>query len=268
MSKVVENSDNLTFNDVLHECPKVKGIDVISTLKHFAIVTYAVSPSRLEHLLPKRFVLDTVEIAGEEKALLSIVPFYDLDFRSALLNFPKLSMGQTNYRIYVIDTKTQEKVVWFIGTTLDSWSALVPVLFWKLPWYRGKITFTCDYDEEKQLYKHYLMQTQSDWAPATLTLTQEEDTELCLEGFSDEESALVYLTHPLKGYFHRRDGKVGSYNVWHERLELKPAKLIEAHFELLSRMNILSKEEQQVPHSVLVQDETEFTIFLPPKTLD
>ena len=255
----------LTFDQVLHECPKTKGIDVVSTLKHFAIVTYAVPPSRLEHLLPKEFVLDTVEIEGESKALLSVVPFYDLDFRPATLNFPKLSMGHTNYRIYVIDTQTQEKVVWFIGTTLDSWSSVVPVLFWKLPWYRGKMHFSCEYDADVERYTKYHMTTTSDWAPATLTLTQEEEMPLSLAGFDNDESALVFLTHPLKGYFHRRDGKVGSYAVWHKQLEVKPATLEHAHFELLSRMKILSEEEQQHPHSVLVQAETEFTIFLPPK---
>jgi len=255
----------LNFYDVLHPCPQTKGIDVVSTLQHFAIVTYAVHPSRLEHLLPKRFKLDTVEIEGETKALLSVVPFYDLDFRPALLNFPKLSMGQTNYRIYVVDTKTGEKVVWFIGTTLDSWSTVVPAWVWKLPWYRGKIDFDCNYDEKRKLYRDYSMTTTSDWAPAHLKLTQEENIPFVLEGFTDEESALAFLTHPLTGYYHRRDTKVGTYAVWHERLQVKPAKLISAHFELLSRMNILTQKEQQHPHSVLVQAETEFTIFLPPK---
>ena len=196
----------LNFYDVLHPCPQTKGIDVVSTLQHFAIVTYAVHPSRLEHLLPKRFKLDTVEIEGETNALLSVVPFYDLDFRPALLNFPKLSMGQTNYRIYVVDTKTDEKVVWFVGTTLDSWSTVVPAWVWKLPWYRGKIDF----------------------------------------------------------YYNIR---LGTYAVWHERLQVKSAKLISAYFELLSRINILTQKEQQHPHSVLVQAETEFTIFLPPKVV-
>ena len=254
----------LNFYDILHPCPQTKGIDVVSTLQHFAIVTYAVDPSRLEHLLPKRFKLDTVEIEGETKALLSVVPFYDLDFRPALLNFPKLSMGQTNYRIYVVDSKSGEKVVWFIGTTLDSWSTVVPAYVWKLPWYRGRIQFSCDYDAVNQVYKTYSMTTTSDWAPAHLKLKQEVEMPFTLEGFEGKESALVFLTHPLTGYFHRQDGKVGTYGVWHKQLQVKPAKLISAHFELLSKINILTQVEQQHPHSVLVQAEAEFTIFLPP----
>jgi len=86
-----------------------------------------------------------------------------------------------------------------------------------------------------------------------------------LSGFPDNESGLVTLTHPLVSFYYRRDGSLGSYRVWHQQLMLQPAKLIKAKFGLLSRMGLVSAEEQQVPHSVLVAPIVEFTIYLPPK---
>ena len=118
--------NSLKLNDFLNSRPVPKGIDVLCKLKHFAIITYAVDPARFAGLFPDRFKLDTVEINSEEKALISVVPFIDVDFTSAVYSFPKFTMGQTNYRIYIIDKQTNERCVWFLGTTLDSWTLAIP----------------------------------------------------------------------------------------------------------------------------------------------
>ena len=133
---------SLKIKDFLHERPKPSGLDVVCKLQNFAIITYAVSPERFNGLIPPRFKLDTVVINGEEKALISVVPFIDVDFTSAVVPFPKFRMGQTNYRVYIIDTKTQERCVWFLGTTLDSWTVMVPRFFWKLPWHSERSHLT------------------------------------------------------------------------------------------------------------------------------
>ena len=111
------------------------------------------------------------------------------------------------------------------------------------------------------------MQTTSDWAPASVVLSQAKNIETKLDGFSDTESGLVYLTHPLAGFYHRRDGKLGTYRVWHKRLEVSFAKLESANFGLLTRLNLVSLQEQQQPYSVLIEPLNEFTIYLPPQTV-
>jgi hypothetical protein len=259
---------SLKIKDFLHERPKPSGLDVVCKLQNFAIITYAVSPERFNGLIPPRFKLDTVVINGEEKALISVVPFIDVDFTSAVVPFPKFRMGQTNYRVYIIDTKTQERCVWFLGTTLDSWTVMVPRFFWKLPWHSGKVTFDCEYNEEKQQFTRYKMQTEAEWAPASVELVQVLDMPLNLSGFPDNETGLVYLTHPLAGFYYRRDQKLGTYRVWHKQLLVRPAQLLSANFGLLSRMNLVAPEEQQAPHSVLVQPVNEFTIYLPPSVIN
>ncbi|MBT2773620.1 DUF2071 domain-containing protein [Halomonas sp. ISL-60] len=255
------------FEDYLIKRPKPKGIDVLCGLKHFAIITYAVPARRFEGLFPERFVLDAVEIDGQAMGLISVVPFIDVDFTSAVFPFPKFTMGQTNYRIYIIDKNTGERCVWFLGTTLDSWTLVVPRYLWNLPWHAGKVSFDCMYDETTGLYSHYRMKTASKWAEASVELEQSPESAFNFPGFPDTESALVYLTHPLAGFYYRRDGKLGSYRVWHKELEVKPATVKTARFKLLSDLDIVHLEEQSSPYSVLIEPINEFTIYLPPTVI-
>lgn len=255
------------LKDYLIARPKPKGIDVLCSLKHFAIITYAVPSERFKGLFPDRFQLDTVEVDGQPMGLISVVPFIDVDFTSAVFPFPKFTMGQTNYRIYIIDTKTGERCVWFLGTTLDSWTLAVPRYLWNLPWHAGKVNFDCQLNETTGLYDRYCMTTASSWAEASVELTQSSDDTFNFPGFPDTESALVYLTHPLAGFYYRRDNKLGTYRVWHKALDVKPAKLKSAQFKLLSNLNLVTESEQQTPYSVLIEPINEFTIYLPPTVI-
>lgn len=255
------------LQDYLIERPRPKGIDVLCGLQHFAIITYAVPADRFQGIFPARFRLDTVEVDGQAMGLISVVPFIDVDFTSAVFPFPKFTMGQTNYRIYIIDTDTGERCVWFLGTTLDSWTLAVPRYLWNLPWHSGKVSFDCSINEISGLYDKYHMETTSDWAEASVSLTQDESDLLNFPGFPDIESALVYLTYPLAGFYYRRDGKLGTYRVWHKELKVKPAKLESAKFKLLSNLGFVNQSEQSSPYSVLIEPLNEFTIYLPPTVI-
>lgn len=257
----------LKFQDFLHPRPKPRGLDVQCKLQHFALITYAIDPIRFKDIIPVRFKLDTIQYQGKEQALMSVVPFVDVDFTSAVYPFPNFTMGQTNYRVYVVDQETQERCVWFIGTTLDSWTLIVPRHLWQLPWHPASFEFDCQQDNAG-LYTQYKMQTQSAWASSALHLTQSGSDDWNYAGFPNLESYQVFLTHPLAGFYHRRDGKLGTYRVWHERLQPKPAQLLHAKFELLARMKLVSFEDQLQPYSVLIEPVNEFTIYLPPTVIE
>ncbi len=256
------------MKDYLIDRPKPKGIDVVCGLKHFSIITYAVPAARFHGIFPERFELDTISINGQEMGLVSVVPFIDVDFTSAAFPFPRFTMGQTNYRIYIIDRSTGEKCVWFLGTTLDSWTLSVPRYLWNLPWHKGKVSFECNFNESTGLYERYKMDTLSTWAPASVELTQLEDNPSNFPGFPDTESALVYLTHPLAGFYYRRDGRLGTYRVWHNELKVRPAFLKSAKFGLLADLGIVKLSEQNSPYSVLIEPINEFTIYLPPTVIN
>lgn len=255
------------FKDYLHDRPKPTGLDVVCGLKHFSIITYAVPADRFEGIFPAKFKLDTVMVDGEEKGLISVVPFIDVDFTSAVYPFPAFTMRQTNYRIYIIDTDTGERCVWFLGTTLDSWTLAVPRYLWSLPWHSAKMTFDCQFDDATGKYVKYSINAESEWAAASVSLAQNTEESFSFSGFPDTESALVYLTHPLAGFYHRRDGKLGTYRVWHKRLEVQPASVISANFKLLSDLGIVTTSEQNHPYSVLIEPLNTFTIYLPPKVV-
>jgi hypothetical protein len=86
----------------------------------------------------------------------------------------------------------------------------------------------------------------------------------CLHGFPDLETGWIILTHPLVGVFYRRDGRLGTYSIWHDRLRCTTGRVVTARIGLFDRLGICSYDEQREPYSVLLQHQTEFTVYLPP----
>lgn len=239
--------------------PHCKWTDVITTLADFAIITYCVSPEQLSKHLPNGFEPDVYTLAdGTRTAFVSAVPFRDLDFRFAGAQWAKFSFGQTNYRAYV--KHEGKRCVWFFGTSLDTVFVLIPKHVWQLPWHGAKMDFSTDWSDER--FTRYQLTTRSKGANVELNLIFTGESAGTLDGFANADETAEVLTHPLVGYFYRRDGKVGSYCVWHERLVLTRAKVTNSRFQLFEDLGLISK--YSVPHSALVQKHTEFVVLLPP----
>lgn len=246
--------------------PPTGGLDVETTLANFAIVTYCVEPEALRKHVHERFELDCILCAdGKQRALVSVVPFVDLDFRAARCPWPRWSFGQTNYRAYVTDTQTGEHVAWFFGTVLDTLFVAVPRYAWKLPWYRARMQFDVEYDTIARRFSRYSLQARSRWAGAELELKDSGEPPRELEGFSSLETGLLLLTHPTRGYYYRRDGQLGSYSIWHELMQPTLGHVASAQFPLLDRLGLVSEGDISLLHSVLLQPRIDFTIYLPPK---
>jgi hypothetical protein len=111
------------------------------------------------------------------------------------------------------------------------------------------------------------MTTQSTWAPVQLALEDTGAPVSHIDGFPDLETGMLILTHPLTGFYRRRDGALGSYKVWHDRLALRAGICRHARFGLLDRLGLVRFEDQARPYSVMLQHQTEFTIYLPPHRL-
>ena len=256
----------LRFRDHLVPRPKPGLLAVETTLRHFAIVSYAVDPAALQAHLHPRFRPTIIEDAtGRSRSLVSVVPFLDEGFHFRVFPWHRSNFGQTNYRAYVTDSETGEQVAWFFGTSLDSLAVIVPRHLWKLPWHRGRIRFDCALDAEGERYASYRMMTRSRWAPAELILDDSGLLPQEIAGFPDLETGLVVLTHPMRGYFFRRDGSLGTYAVWHDRLQLTEGRVVRAKFPLLERLGLIGAGTE--PHSVLLQESTDFTIYLPPRVV-
>jgi hypothetical protein len=233
-----------------------------------AIVTYAVDPALLANMISERFTLTTLPIEGNERALVSAVSFLNDNFRLAAYPSPKLKMAQVNYRTYVTNRTNGERCVWFLGTVLDSWTVIVTRCLWMLPWHKGKIELTCDIDLGSGRYRKYKMQTLAEQSAADLELRQDGTERLDLPGFPDLETGLIYLSHPLHGFNRRLDGRLSHYRIWHPRINLRAARLERATYEFLNNTALVSWREQQQPHSVMIAPASDFTIYLPPRTID
>ena len=241
------------------------GLDVETTLVHFAIITYMVEPAALRPHVPERFALDCISFPdGTPWALISVVPFVDQDFRFVRFPWAKWQFGQTNYRVYVTDLETGEHVVWFFGTSLGSVLVNIPRYGWQLPWHYARIHFNTQYSNKLGRYTTYEMTTSSKWASAELALEDFGSPPQNLVGFPDLESGLVLLTHPLRGYYYRRDGTVGGYTIWHDRLQMTEGRATLARFPLLEQLGLVQTGDLSAVHSVLIQPQTEFTVYLPP----
>jgi hypothetical protein len=243
-------------------------MDVRSDLLHFALITYALPPERLRPHSPHRFEIQTYPIGGEHLALMSAVPFLDDDFAFyRLAPFIKWRFAQTNYRIYVIDRETGEPCVWFFGTTLGGWVVNLAKWLWRIPWHYARYEIDCRYDEKKQAYDRYRFTHASNWASATIQLEDTGEAPSLLPGFADLAEQTLVLTHPVKGYFNRTDGRLGTYSVWHEEIPLTAGRPVNLYFSLYERLGLLTKEEMARPHSVLICPRTTFEVHLPPKAV-
>ena len=245
---------------------KPGALDIVAPLRHFALVTYAVPVERLEPHIPlDRFEIPCFEIEGQELALLSVVPFYDAGFRFGLAPFPRFHFEQTNYRVYVRHRETGQHVVWFFGTTLGGWPVHIARFLWRIPWYPARYTRECAYNEGEKRYTAFRYRARSTWGEARIDVTDTGVRAALLPGFSSMEEQVLILTHPVDGYFYRLDGTVGTYSVSHDKIEMTVAEPNDLYFALLERLNVLTPDEMQHPHSVLLCPETLFRIHMPPR---
>jgi len=240
--------------------PPVRPWDVVTTLADFAIVTYAVEVAALARLLPLGVTPDVRTLDdGREVAMVSAVPFRDLDFRFGIAPWWRFRMGQTNYRAYVL--VNGQPCVWFFGTSLTRPFVSLPRKLWRLPWHAAYMHFDVRWEGDE--LAQYSFHTESPWAPCELELTNSPDAMGRLDGFASEAETLHILTHPFIGHYHRLDGARGTYSVWHAPLSLKRAVVQHARFALFETLGLTVPG--QVPVSALVQRETEFVIQLPPQ---
>ncbi len=267
MQEPVARAD-LRFTEQMLARPKTGFLDVDSGLQHFAIVTYAIPAERLRPLVHRRFDLETIDGPnGSPQALISMVPFLDKDFHSAWLKYPQLTFGQTNYRAYVTDRYTGERVAWFFGTTLDSWSVAIPNRLWKLPWYRAHSTFDCEYDQSagpllalSALNGERLgsgePRTRRHWRLSDRTAR----LRFARSGPRHPHPPIprrVLSSRPPTRQLQRLACSLGTHGRQGEEREDRAVR----------RPGTLNAEEALQPHSVLIQPLTQFTIYLPPKKL-
>ncbi|PKL76617.1 MAG: hypothetical protein CVV27_09365 [Candidatus Melainabacteria bacterium HGW-Melainabacteria-1] len=258
-----ESHDQALLQQRIQHRPAAGWLTVETLLRNFAMISYAIDCERLLPLIPKQLELQTFELDGGRRALLSVVAFLDAGFHFKRL-FPGLRMdfGQTNYRVYVRDRASGEPAVWFLGTTLGSPLYLIPRLLWRLPWHGARYHFDCVFAQGR--FSRYQLDTNSAWGQARIHVQDTAEPMALLPGFESLAQQRLILTHPVTGFFTRPDGSLGTYSIWHPAATLSQARPLELYFKALESTALLGREQMQAPHSLLLQDEILYQIQLPP----
>lgn len=244
------------------ERPRPRLSDVSSELVDFVITTFDVDAEVLARQLApglgaERFTLQD----GRARAFVSAVSFLNTDFFVRFAPFVKLSCEQTNYRAYV--KRGDARAVWFFGTGLASIFVNMPRHLWRLPWHRMHVERHSDWHDGalRELSWH----ARAPGAEEKLLLRGPGRPLERLDGFDSLAHTHEVLTHPLVGYLRRRDERLVTYGVWHERLVMHLVDAVEARFEKFEALGLV--QPGQRPHSVLVQRSTHFDVHLPPVSL-
>ncbi|MFB9881471.1 DUF2071 domain-containing protein [Planobispora siamensis] len=237
--------------------PPLRWYHAETDLDDFAIVSYRVPTGALARLLPEGVA--PVEFAfsdGETAAMVSAVAFRDRDFHFRFCPPAAINCGQINYRAYV--TAGGREGVWFFGTSLDHPLVAVPRRVWGMPWRRARIRISAEWDA----------------APARWRLSGDgahcEAAELgappvSLDGFTGESHWMALLTHPTVGWYRRRDGRVGTYSIWHPPMRPRHLAATSAGFRLFEELGLTTPSSK--PHSILAQERIHFDIHTPPRLL-
>ncbi len=243
-------------------------MDARTTLRHFALITYAVAPERLAKVIPADdFEVARFQTQNGERAFFSVAAFLDVDFQ-----FPRFAPGinfqfyQTNHRAYIIEKKTRQPVVWFFGTNLGSQLVHLPRALWKIPWHFSKYTADCQFNSIANRYEKYVYNFNSDWCRGEIKIRDTGEPISVLDGFSTMDEMKLLLTHPVRGFYRRLDECIGTYQIWHEEMTFTRGVAEHLYFSLYEKLELLTQAEMQSPHSIFLCPEVEFDIQLPPKS--
>jgi hypothetical protein len=224
-------------------------------LDDFAIVSYRVDPEALARHLPEGFAPMKMDFDDGPGALVSAVAFRDRDFHFQFLPQVGINCGQINYRAYV--TAYGKAGVWFFGTRLDHPVAAIPRYVWGMPWSRERIRIQAGWEGEPARWRL----DAGDGAHCDAVELAQPPA--LLDGFADEPDWLERLTHPMLGWYGRRDGRVGSYSIWHPPMRPRYLGAESARFPLFERLGLVGADA--VPHSILGEARLRFDIHTPPR---
>jgi Uncharacterized conserved protein (COG2071) len=224
-------------------------------MQDFAIVTFAVEPNRLAALLPHSFEPDVFTLdSGKEAAFVSAVSFRVDSLSCRGIRIP-LRYVQANYRAYV--RRHEERCVWFFGSSVGSPIVAVPRMVVGAPWHFGTSRIAAAWDGER--CADYAFSNRGSWGEAEFSGSGSDSLRSRLDGFADLEETLAVLGSPRSGFSLRRDGSLLELRVEHDVLQPQLGAARDARFAVFKDLNLIAP--QAIPHSVLLQRETTFTLL-------
>ncbi len=176
------------------------------------------------------------------------------------LPYVSFNYNQINVRTYVKDPKTGNQAVYFLISGITSRFVSLLTRLAGLNWHYIEYDFEVRSSQETgyNIYKG-----RGEWGGKLfLEVAEIPQHPGEMPPFKSIEAVSKYVTQAVIGFYGTPD-VTKRYQIWHPRLEPKLAQLRALHFSLLHAMELVTEEEIDKPHNVLIVEESSFRIFLP-----
>lgn len=223
-------------------------------ISNFALLNYRVPAARVRPLLPDAYELQTF---GND-CFVTATCFCNGDFRLALSPLPRLTFDESTFRTYV--THKGRIGVYFFGRYLSRAAATLSQRMVARHTFDAKFDVACDLRANG--YHSYSCYARSRKAEVSFALSA-MDRPVTSEPFSSGEELAQFFTYRLHGFFTSTLGIEGHMPVAHPRMNPFAGELEVARLDLFEELGVLSFDEAQRPHSVLVEPGVCFTLYAP-----
>ena len=221
---------------------------------NFALVNYRVAAERVLRHLPEAYELQVFD--GD--CFVTATCFCNGGFRPRFLPLPRLTFDESTFRTYV--THKGRVGVYFLGRYLSRLGATVPQRVIARDTYDADFTVATERTDEG--YRAYSCHATSQAGEVSVALTA-TDRPVAIDPFESGEQLAQFFTYRLHGFFTASLGFQGHMPVAHPRMSPWAGELSGARLDLFEELGILSADEAQAPHSVLVEPGVPFTLYAP-----
>jgi hypothetical protein len=119
-----------------------------------------------------------------------------------------------------------------------------------MPWRYGK--YKCQFQLKGHEYSEFKMDFTSKQGNGSVDIKNSGSDMKLLEGFKSLDEQVLILTHPVMGYYDLNAHEIGTYEIWHPKIDLKEGTGNHIYFELFEKLGFLTKAEMNQPHSILL----------------
>ncbi len=222
-------------------------------------ISYLVPESRLRAWIPAN--LDPAKVS-DDNVFVSVVALRNTHVRLSGLPFIRFSYNQINLRTYVVDPGTRKIGVFFLRSGITSKPITVFTNLLKIPWENIQFDMQTSKDDNGRYVKYTVKGT---WGEEICIEAQEETQEAkSILPFENQEKVIEYITGGTVGFF-TVPGELLRFEVRHSVIEPHFGKVTHVSLPILASSGILTEEEIQTPHNVLLAPCCRFRVFLPPE---